>query len=113
MRDHSYDRINYRISELEHRYGKDVHVLADPLSLTQLARLCGKGTYQPDINRLVSTLYLQLLRVVVNVEFPRRHISTPTRMIDATPHGVFHGETIDPDVRAITVNIARAGTLPS
>jgi uracil phosphoribosyltransferase len=113
MRDHSYDTIPYRISELEHRYGAGVHILADPLSLTQLARLCAKGTYQPDINRLVSTLYLQLLRVVVNAEFPRRHISTPTRMIDATPHGVFHGETLDPDVRAITVNIARAGTLPS
>ena len=34
-------------------------------------------------------------------------------MIDSTPHGVFHGETIDPEVRAVTVNIARAGTLPS
>src|SRR5207237_7752782 len=55
----------------------------------------------------------QLLRTVVNAEFPRRHISVPTRMIDATPHGVFHGETIDPGVRAVTVNIARAGTLPS
>ena len=34
-------------------------------------------------------------------------------MIDSTPNAVFHGETIDPEVRAVTVNIARAGTLPS
>jgi uracil phosphoribosyltransferase len=113
MRDHAYDRVPFRVPELEHRYGKDVHILADPLSLSQLARLCAKGTYQPEINRLVAILYGELLRVVVNAEFPRRHISVPTRMIDATPHGVFHGETIDPDVRAVTVNIARAGTLPS
>src|SRR5205823_5222990 len=61
----------------------------------------------------VGELYRGLLRVIVNAEFPRRETATPTRMIDSTPHGVFHGETIDPAVRAVTVNIARAGTLPS
>ena len=113
MRDHAYDQLNYRTPELEHRYGPNVHILAEPLALTQLARLCAKGTYQPQINQLVVALYWQLLRTVVNAEFPRRAAATPTRMIDSTPHAVFHGETIDPEVRAVTVNIARAGTLPS
>jgi uracil phosphoribosyltransferase len=113
MRDHAYDAIPYRAPEMQHRYGTSVHVLAEPLALTQLARLCAKGTYQPEINRLVGELYRDLLRVIVNAEFPRRSIATPTRMIDHTPHGVFHGEAIDEEVRAITVNIARAGTLPS
>jgi uracil phosphoribosyltransferase len=113
MRDHAYDAIPYRVPEMQHRYGPSVHVLAEPLALTQLSRLCAKGTYQPEINRLVGELYRDLLRVVVNAEFPRRATATPTRMIDHTPHGVFHGETIDEEVRAITVNIARAGTLPS
>ena len=113
MRDHAYDRLPYRASELPHQYGAHVHILAEPLALSQLARLCAKGTYQPDINRLVGELYRGLLRVIVNAEFPRRETATPTRMIDSTPHGVFHGETIDPAVRAVTVNIARAGTLPS
>ena len=59
-------------------------------------------------------LYRDLLRVIVNGEFPRRSTATATRMIDFTPNGVFHGETIDPEVRAVTVNIGyRAGTLPS
>jgi uracil phosphoribosyltransferase len=113
MRDHAYDCIPYRPSEMEHRYGARVHILADPLALTQLARLCAKGTVQPEVNRLVGELYRGLLRVVVNAEFPRREATTPTRMIDHTPRGVFQGETIDSEVRAITVNIARAGTLPS
>jgi uracil phosphoribosyltransferase len=98
---------------MPHRYGPSVHVLAEPLALTQLARLCAKGTSQPDINRLVGELYRDLLRVIVNAEFPRRATATPTRMIDHTPQGVFHGETLDPEVRVVTVNIARAGTLPS
>jgi uracil phosphoribosyltransferase len=113
MRDHAYDRIAFKPAQIEHRYGPSVHILADPLALTQLSQLCAKGTYQPEINRLVAILYRDLLRAVVNSEFPRRATATPTRMIDHTPHGVFHGETIDPEVRAVTVNIARAGTLPS
>src|SRR3954462_13713726 len=113
MRDHTYDRVQYRPPQLEHRYGPNVHILADPLAITQLAKLCAKGTYQPEINTLVGVLYRDMLRAIVNAEFPRRATATPTRMIDSTPHGVFHGETIDPEVRAVTVNIARAGTLPS
>ena len=113
MRDHTYDKVTFRPPQLEHKYGPNVHILADPLAITQLARLCAKGTYQPEINTLVGVLYRDMLRIIVNNEFPRRATATPTRMIDATPMGVFHGETIDPEVRAVTVNIARAGTLPS
>src|SRR5882724_10901949 len=113
MRDHVYDRIPYRAPQMEHHYGPNVHIIADPLALTQLARLCAKGTYQPEINTLVGVLYRDMLRAIVNAEFPRRATATPTRMIDSTPQAVFHGETIDPEVRAVTVNIARAGTLPS
>src|SRR5216684_3055148 len=82
MRDHAYDEIPYRAPEMPHRYGPSVHVLADPLALTQLARLCAKGTNQPDINRLVGELYRDLLRVVVNAEFPRRAAATPARVMD-------------------------------
>ena len=113
MRDHAYDSPPYRLSELEHRYGKNVHIVASPYLLSQLATLCAKGTFQPVINRLVSTIYTDLLKNVINAEFPRRQASVPTRMIDATPRGVFHGEVVDPEVRAVSVNIARAGTLPS
>src|SRR2546429_5320170 len=98
---------------MEHPEGPNVHIIANPLALPQLARLCAKGPYQPEINTLVAVLYRDLLRVIVNSEFPRRPTATATRMIDSTPNAVFHGETVDPEVRAVTVNIARAGTLPS
>jgi uracil phosphoribosyltransferase len=113
MRDHAYDHVGYRPGELEHRYGPNVHILATPYLLTRLATLCAKGTQQPAINQLAAEIYGDLLKVVVNAEFPRHQVATPTRMVDATPRGVFHGEVIDPATRAITVNIARAGTLPS
>jgi uracil phosphoribosyltransferase len=113
VRDHAYDQLAYRPSELEHRYGSNVHIVANPYALTMLSQLCAKGTQQPLVNQLVALLYSDLMRTVVNAEFPRRQAALPTRMIDATPRGVFHGQVIDSETRAITVNIARAGTLPS
>jgi uracil phosphoribosyltransferase len=113
VRDSLYDHCQFRLSELEHRYGPNVHILSNPFLLTQLATLCAKETTQPAINELVVMIYEELVKTVINVELPRKHVAIPTRMIDVHPLGVFQGETIDPAVRAVTVNIARAGTLPS
>lgn len=113
MRDRSYDTVPYRLSEIEHRYGANVHILANPFLLGQLATLCAKETHQPAVNRLVRLIYEDLVRTVLNVEFPRRRVAVPTRMIDTAPQAIFEGEVVDRQVRAVTVNIARAGALPS
>src|SRR5438874_1288777 len=78
--DHQFRSVPYRASEMEHRYGPGVHILADPLSLTMLAKLCRRGTVQPEVNRLVGELYRSLLHAVIAAEFPRRVISVETRM---------------------------------
>ncbi len=113
MRDTLYANVPFRLNEMPHRYGPNVHLVGNPFLLSQLARLCAKGTGQPEINRLVALLYSDLVKMVINAEFPRKMASMPTRMLDHTPQGINQGEVIDPDVRAVTVNIARAGTLPS
>jgi uracil phosphoribosyltransferase len=113
VRDKSYETVSFRLSEIEHRYGPNVHIVANPFLLGQLATLCAKETRQPDINKLVRLLYEDLIRTVLNVEFPRRRVSVPTRMIDSSPQAIFEGEVIDRQVRAVTVNIARAGAVPS
>lgn len=113
MRDSLYENVNFRVTEIEHKYGPNVHLIGNPFLLSQLATLCAKGVYQPQINRLVALLYTDLVKTVLNMEFPRKHAAIPTRMIDHTPQGIFQGEVLDPEVRAVTVNIARAGTLPS
>jgi uracil phosphoribosyltransferase len=113
VRDRSYESVPFRLSELEHRYGQNVHVVASPLRLAQLATLCAKETRQPQVNRLVRALYEDLVRTVIDAELPRRRVSVPTRMIDSSPQAIFEGEVTDRQVRAVTVNIARAGTIPS
>jgi uracil phosphoribosyltransferase len=113
VRDALYDNLPFALSELPHRYGPQVHLVGNPFLLTQLATLCAKGTTQPLINQLVTLLYSDLVKLVLNAEFPRKTATVPTRMIDSTPHGIYQGQVIDRQVRAVTVNIARAGTLPS
>jgi uracil phosphoribosyltransferase len=113
MRDRAYQHVVFRPSEIEHRYGAQVHILQNPFLLGHLATLCAKETRQPDINRLVRLLYEDLLRNVIATEFPRRKVAVPTRMIDSSPQAIFEGEVVDRDVRAVTVNIARAGAVPS
>jgi uracil phosphoribosyltransferase len=113
MRDHAYDTVPYRPSELEHRYGSNVHVLSNPFLLGHLATLCSRETTQPAISRLVRLLYEDLVRTVVAAEFPRRRVAVPTRMIATSPRGIFEGEVIAREVRVVTVNIARAGAVPS
>lgn len=111
--DRQFESLRYTPSEIAHRYGENVHILADPLAMTVLAKLCAKGTVQPEVNRLIGELYRMLVHEVVAAELPRQRIAQPTRMIDATPRGVWRGDTIATSTPAVVVAVARAGLLPS
>lgn len=111
--DVQFQSLPYRPCEILHRYGERVHILGDPLSLAMLARVCAKGTVQPEMNRLVGELYRMLVHEVVAAEFPREPMAVPTRMIDVTPRGVWRGDAIATATPAVVVAVARAGLLPS
>jgi uracil phosphoribosyltransferase len=113
MSDSAYSGYVYRLPELPHAYGPNVHLLADPVLLTQLARLCRPEVVQPEVTRLVRDMYRALARLVLANEFPRRAAEVKTRMFESTERGVWSGDVLDANTRAVTVNIARAGTLPS
>ncbi|MCC6625474.1 MAG: uracil phosphoribosyltransferase [Deltaproteobacteria bacterium] len=99
--------------ELVHRYGPDVHILADAYHLSLLSRLSSDRTFQPEINHLVTTLYRDLVARVIANELPTIEVEAPTRMIAHTPLGVYHGRVIDRQQRVVCVDIARAGMLPA
>jgi uracil phosphoribosyltransferase len=99
---------------LEHKYGNRVHILDDLLTNTWLTELCEPQTRQPRLNTLVEFLYHQILVQVLNHIFPSSMVTKPTRMSVAHPEeGRVTSHIIDPETRAITVNLARAGTWPS
>lgn len=111
--DCQYLDIPYRLSESEHRYGPNIHLVSQPFLFSHLARLCAEGTQQPVINELVTTIYSSLLEIVVNREFSTRRAAIRTRMANIHPEAVIQGPIIDPEIPVVSVNLARAGTLPS
>lgn len=111
--DSQFHNLRHHLSETKHHYGPNVHILADPFLLSHLATLCAEDTTQPMVNELVTTLYSSLLKTVVNQEFPTCPAKIRTRMADSHPEGVFQGPIIDPAIPVVSVNLARAGTLPS
>jgi uracil phosphoribosyltransferase len=111
--DRQFKDVKSRLSELDHRYGPRVHLLSDVFLLSHLTRLCSEETTQPMINELVTTIYGSLLKIVVNQEFPIRQTATRTRMAPYHPEAVFQGPAINPETPVVSVNLARAGTLPS
>lgn len=114
MSDAQFSRMQFRVSEIEHRYGPNVHILSDPYLLTLLARLCSEETHQPVINELVHSIYLSMLHTVASAEFPITQVAAPTRMAAYHPaEAVYAGPAIDPVTPVVSVNLARAGTFPS
>ncbi|MCO5141612.1 MAG: uracil phosphoribosyltransferase [Oligoflexia bacterium] len=104
----------YQLSELEHRYGKNIHILSNPVLFSYLATLCSPETKQPSINALMKILYDQLIPIVVNQEFAKKPGRTVTRMAKIHPQeGAFTSDLIDREQQVVCVNLARAGTYPS
>lgn len=54
-----------------------------------------------------------MIETVINQEFPQKRLETPTRMAEYHPEAVYRGPSIDPETPTVSVNLARAGTLPS
>lgn len=106
-------RSQYRLNEIEHRYGSKIHLLNDPFATTLLAELCSPKTFQPRINQLVELLYHNLIRAVANVEFEQIKVEVPTRMTAHHSDIFYEGTVFSPEQRIVTVSVARAGLLPS
>ena len=113
LTDSQYVNRRHNLSEIEHRYGENVHLLSDPYLFTTLAKLCRPDCRQPLINQLLNFLYGELVKVVVNSEFPQIETNLDTRMLALHPEGSFRAQVLDPSTKVVCVNLARAGTVPS
>ncbi len=113
MIDCQYKNLESSTSEIKHKYGSNIHILSDAYLLTLLSRLCSKNTIQPEINRFITMIYENLIRIVLSNEFPKAHTSVETRMIQYNPEAVFEGELLSPHKKTVVVSMARAGILPS
>lgn len=99
--------------ELSHLYGPQVHIIDNPFLNGLLARLCTPECFQPEINRIVEVLYTHLISVTVNNEFDKEKFEEATRMTEFHPDKKLKGLRIAPNQKAVSINLARAGTYPS
>ena len=111
--DYAYLELPIKKQELKHAYGSNIHIMNDLFALTNLAFLCQEKTIQPSINNIICDLYQYLIKVVLNNEFPRIVQSFITRMSSISSDSVWTGQVINKNTKTITVNILRAGSLPS
>lgn len=103
----------FQYPEWEHRYGNRVHLLWSPLLLTYLAELGSPQCTQPRINELVRMIYHEMFSIAANRELPVVEAEVETRMHAFHPEGFYRGPLLDRKAPAVTVNLARAGTVPS
>lgn len=99
--------------ELSHLYGSQVHIIDNPFLNGLLAKLCSPLCEQPEINRIIEVLYTHLISVAVNNEFDIETFEESTRMTEFHPDKKLHGKRIARNQKAVTINLARAGTYPS
>ena len=59
--DMQYQNLSFSIPELDHNYGKNVHILSSPVFMTLLSKVCAKETTQPQANQIFSELYINEL----------------------------------------------------
>lgn len=113
-RESQYLESPHRTPERAHRYGSSIHLLSDPVLLHEVNLVCSPKTTQPLLNLHVVSIYQALLRAAMGQEFPRARLKIPTRMqADHPKEAYFEGQCLDPKVKVVCVNLARAGTLPS
>lgn len=99
--------------ELKHQYGAQVHIIDSPFLNGLLAQLCSPQCFQPEINRIVEVLYTHLISITVNNQFAIESFEQETRMTELHPGKTLKSTRIASGQKAVTVNLARAGTYPS
>lgn len=112
-RDSQHQKAGFSPSEIEHLYGANVHIISSPLALSLLAKLGSPETHQPFINQYVSMLYDQLFDFAADAFFPKSMTAQDTRMKAFHAEAVYEGVILNPETEIVTVDLARAGTLPS
>lgn len=97
---------------IDHHYGDQVRIMADPWALSILARIGHPDCVPPVLHDLIASAYWRLLHAMVD-QLPTTVVERETRMTANEPRALFRGRVLDPRQRAVVVDVARAGILPA
>lgn len=105
--------MEYQISELSHDYPSQVHILNNGYINTLLTTASQSKTVQPHFNNLMRSIYRELFGQALNKVWPTKEVQVPTRMTEFHTDCFYKGQVFDSHQKAVCVDIARAGMLPS
>ncbi len=101
------------MKELHHHYGSQVRLIQSVALGYWLSQLGHPQTRMTDLADLIRRLYSSLLLLAMEREFPTEIATLDTRMTAAHPEQKVTLPIFSRSQKAVTVNLARAGTLPS
>jgi uracil phosphoribosyltransferase len=98
---------------LETQYPENIKILQDPY-LTHLCSVASQQScVQPQFNRVVKAVFQHLMTKILNHEWPQETCTHPTRMTDLHPELRLETQRYVTSQKAVCVDVARAGMLPS
>lgn len=88
-------------------------LLDTPYNLSLLAELGRSETHQPLISHIIALLYANMFGVIADAELKQEKVSVKTRIYKKDKAGVFIGNIIKKDQKAVVADVIRAGIQPS
>lgn len=113
MQDMQYQDYNYALSEIDHLYGEKIHIIKDAYLITLLEKICKEQTTQPMLTQYVEKAYAGIFAHMIANSFSRDKVNSQTRMHELHKEGLYAGEILDQSQKAVCVDLARAGMVPS
>jgi uracil phosphoribosyltransferase len=111
--DLSYSNLTYTLSEIKHKYGKNIHLLNSPYLLTLLDKICSDAIVQPLFTEYVRKAYSMLFTQAGSSFMKTEVVTSATRMAEYHKEGVYKGDVFSHTTKAVVVDLARAGMIPS
>ncbi|MCJ8276341.1 MAG: uracil phosphoribosyltransferase, partial [Bdellovibrionales bacterium] len=105
--------MEFELSQIVHKYPKQVHILNSGYLNTLLTKISQSKTVQPEFNILVTKVYRNLIIQVLDNEWPKQQATVDTRMTEMHPEQKLTNWVFDNQQKAVCVDVARAGMVPS
>lgn len=99
--------------EQEHLYGPKIHLVGNSFSHSLLGQFGSPELSGILLFNYLKLCYESLMQAAMLNHYPKMTKSLTSRMIEHTPKGQFNSLIINPDVRSVVVDIARAGIYPA
>lgn len=99
--------------QIDHQYPQQIRILDNPFLQSLTAQASSASCKQPLFNQFIRSIYEELLITILNQEWPQVELNQDTRMTSIHPEQKLKAKILDPKQKAVCVDIARAGMLPS